>query len=193
MRRAADNIFIELFCFIIPLHYGKISVIQMDTKIQNVLEILEENAKTTPEEISELTRIPVEEVREMIRSFEENGIIRSYRAIIDWSQVREAFVYASVQIKVSLERGSGYEKIAERICRFKNVVSLRLLSGDDYDLQIMVRGKTMQEVAFFVADKVATLDQIQSTSTHFILKTYKEEGVIMLDEDEGFKRLHVTP
>lgn len=165
----------------------------MDQKIQDVLEILEENAKITPEEISELTRIPPEEVREMIRSFEESGIIRSYRTIVDWGLVREAYVYAAVQIKVSLERGAGYEKIAERICRFKNVVSLRLLSGEDFDLEIMVRGKTMQDVAFFVADKVATLDHIQTTSTHFVLKTYKEDGVIMMDEGEEFKRLHVSP
>ena len=164
----------------------------MDKQTQDVLEILEQNAKATPEEISELTRIPPAEVLEMIRTLEAAGVIRGYKTIVDWDLVESPYVYAFIQLKVSLERGHGYQKLADRICKFTEVRSLRLLSGDDYDLEFMVQGKSMKEVAFFVADKIATLDQVQSTSTHFVLKTYKEDGVIV-DEKEEFKRLQVSP
>lgn len=164
----------------------------MDKQTQDVLEILEQNAKATPEEISELTRIPPAEVREMIRTLEAAGVIRSYKTIIDWDLVESPYVHAFVQLKVSLERGHGYQKLADRICKFTEVRSLRLLSGEDYDLEFMIQGKSMKDVAFFVADKIATLDQVQNTSTHFILKTYKEDGVIM-EEKEEFKRLQVSP
>ncbi|MDY0266480.1 MAG: Lrp/AsnC family transcriptional regulator [Methanimicrococcus sp.] len=164
----------------------------MDKQTQDVLEILEQNAKATPEEISELTRIPPAEVLEMIRTLEAAGVIRSYKTIIDWDLVENPYVYAFVQLKVSLERGHGYQKIADRICKFTEVRSLRLLSGEDYDLEFIIKGKTMKDVAFFVADKIATLPQVQNTSTHFILKTYKEDGVIM-EEREEYKRLPVSP
>ena len=164
----------------------------MDKQTQDVLEILEQNAKATPEEISELTRIPPADVQEMIRTLEAAGVIRSYKTIIDWDLVENPYVYAFVQLKVSLERGHGYQKIADRICKFTEVRSLRLLSGEDYDLEFIIKGKTMKDVAFFVADKIATLPQVQNTSTHFILKTYKEDGVIM-EEKEEHKRLPVSP
>jgi len=163
----------------------------MDKQTHDVLEILEHNAKITPEEISELTRIPADKVREMIRSLEAAGVIRYYKTIIDWDLIKNPFVYAFVQIKVSLERGHGYQKIADRICKFTEVKSLRLLSGEDYDLEFMIQGRSMKDVAFFVADKIATLPHVQNTSTHFILKTYKEDGII-LDEAEEFKRQHVS-
>jgi len=164
----------------------------MDKQTQDVLEILEQNAKATPEDISELTRIPADVVREMIRTLEAAGVIRKYKTIIDWDLIENPYVYAYVQIKVSLERGKGYQKIADRICKFTEVKSLRLLSGEDYDLEFMIQGKSMKDVAFFVADKVATLEQVQTTSTHFILKTYKEDGIVM-EEQEEFKRQHVSP
>ncbi len=159
----------------------------MKDKVQEILEILEFDAKITPEEISDLTRIPAEEVSEIIEKCERDGIIRKYKTVIDWDRVDVPFIYAIVQIKVALERGSGYEGMAERISKYQNVRSLRLLSGEDFDLEFTVRGKTMRDVAFFVADKIATLDKVQSTSTHFILKTYKVDGVTFMDEIEEFK------
>lgn len=164
----------------------------MKDKVQEVLKILEYDAKVTPEEISDLTRIPVEEVKEIIAKCEADGIIRKYKTVIDWERADVSFIYAIVQIKVSLERGSGYERMAERISKYQNVRSLRLLSGDDFDLEFTVRGKTMRDVAFFVADKIATLENVQSTATHFILKTYKVDGVTFMDEIEEFKRQHVS-
>lgn len=164
----------------------------MNNKVQDILEILEGDAKITPEEISELVRVPIDEVLSVIKNCEDQGIIRQYKAIIDWERADATLVHAIVQIKVSLERGSGYEKIAERISKYKNVWSLRLLSGEDFDLEFTVRGKSMRDIAFFVADKIATLEQVQTTSTHFILKTYKKDGVIFMDEIEEFKRQHVS-
>jgi DNA-binding Lrp family transcriptional regulator len=95
-----------------------------------------------------------------------------------------------IELKVTLERSQGYQAIAERIYKFPEVRSVRLLSGD-YDISLTVRGKSMKDVAFFVAEKIATLDQVKSTSTHFVLKTYKENGVILY-EPETIKRLPVS-
>ncbi|WNY28043.1 hypothetical protein MmiEs2_02230 [Methanimicrococcus stummii] len=164
----------------------------MDKQTQDVLEILEQNAKATPEEISELTRIPPAEVREMIRTLEAAGVIRSYKTIIDWSLVEGPYAYAFVHLKASLKRGHGYQKLADRICKFPEVRSLRIISGEDYDLEFMIKGKSTGDIATFVMEKIATLDQVQSTSTHFILKTFKEDGVI-LEEKKELKRLQVSP
>ena len=119
-----------------------------------------------------------EEVSQAIAKLEETGVIRHYKTIVDWDLVGENYVYAVIELKVTLERNQGYQAIAERIYKFPEVRSVRLLSGN-YDISLTVRGKSMKDVAFFVAEKIATLDQVQSTSTHFVLKTYKEDGVIL--------------
>jgi DNA-binding Lrp family transcriptional regulator len=167
-----------------------VPVIIMDEQIRNILEILENDARASPEEIAALINMSAQEVSQTIAKLEETGVIRHYKTIIDWDLVGENYVYAVIELKVTLERNLGYQAIAERIFKFPEVRSVRLLSGD-YDLSLTVRGKSMKEVAFFVAEKIATLDQVKSTSTHFVLKTYKEDGVI-LHEPEVIKRLPVS-
>ena len=157
----------------------------------NVLEIIENDSKIDISEIASLTGSSDGEIRDCIGELESNGTIRKYKTVIDWDTVNNGFVYAIIEIKVSLERETGYNVVADRISRFPEVRSVRLISGD-HDISLTVRGKSMKEVAFFVAEKIATLPQVQSTATHFVLKTYKEDGVL-LHEPEHAHRLSIVP
>lgn len=163
----------------------------MDKQTRHILEILEEDARTAPKEIANLTGMTVDDVTKNIEQLEKNGIIRKYKTIIDWELAGEEYVHAIIELKVTLERKLGYKAIAERLYKFPEVRSVRLLSGG-HDISLTVRGNSMKEVAFFVAEKIATLDQVQGTTTHFVLKTYKEDGVI-LHEPEHIKRLQISP
>ncbi len=163
----------------------------MDEQTRNILEILEEDAKASPQDIAALTNMEVTEVVQRIEQLELSKIIKKYKTVIDWELAGENYVYAIIELKVSLERKLGYQAIAERLYKFPEVRSVRLLSGE-HDIAITVRGQSMKQVAFFVAEKIATLEQVQSTATHFVLKTYKEDGIIM-EEPDQFKRLPVSP
>lgn len=156
-----------------------------------MLEALESNAKLTPEELSELTGATPDEIKSTLSKLESEGVIRRYKTAIDWSVVDNGFVYAIIELKVVLDRERGYDDIAKRLANFDEVSSVRLVSGD-HDLSITVRGRSMKEIAFFVADKIATLPQIASTATHFVLKSYKEDGVLMVEEPER-SRLVISP
>ncbi|HID28218.1 MAG TPA: Lrp/AsnC family transcriptional regulator [Methanosarcinales archaeon] len=156
-----------------------------------ILEILEQNSKIQPEEIATLTGLSEGEVLKRIKEMEEKGIIRKYKTVIDWEKIDDEIVYAIIEVKIALARGIGYDSIAKRISRFPEVRSIRLVSGD-HDLSITVKGRSMKEVAFFVAEKIASLDQVTSTCTHFVLKTYKEDGTFLYDEEKA-ERLVVSP
>ncbi|MDH7481040.1 MAG: Lrp/AsnC family transcriptional regulator [Armatimonadota bacterium] len=159
--------------------------------MKEILKILEQDARLGPEEIATMTGKSVEEVRQIIEKCEREGIIRRYKTVIDWEKVGEERVYAFIDVKVSPERGVGFDDIAERIYRFPEVHSVYLVSGT-HDLRVVVGGQHMKEVAFFVAEKLATIDRVQSTSTHFLLKKYKEDGDIFAPPEEDH-RLAVTP
>jgi DNA-binding Lrp family transcriptional regulator len=132
-----------------------------------------------------------EDVAREIKDLEDTGVIKKYITLVNWEKLEGSYVFAVIELKVALQRKTGYDSVAERISRFSEVESLRLISGD-YDLQVTVKGKSMRDVAFFVAEKIATLEGVQSTCTHFILKSYKEHGVILTDKPKP-KRLVVTP
>jgi DNA-binding Lrp family transcriptional regulator len=159
--------------------------------MNEILGILSENAKATPAEVAALLGRSEEEVARKIKGMEEAGIIKKYITLIDWEKLEGSYVFAVLELKVALQRKTGYDSVAERIARFSEVDSVRLISGD-YDLQVTVKGKSMKDVAFFVAEKIATLEGIQSTCTHFILKTYKEHGVVLEDKQTP-KRLVISP
>ncbi len=161
------------------------------SRMKEILEILESNPRCSPGEIASLVGGSEEEIAAVIREMEESGIIRKYKTVIDWERAGEEFVYAIIEVKVSLEDRKGYDAIAERIARFPEVRSVRLLSGD-HDLSLTVRGKSMKDVAFFVAEKIAPLRQVQGTVTHFVLKTYKEDGDLLF-EGEKRERLAISP
>jgi DNA-binding Lrp family transcriptional regulator len=159
--------------------------------MNEILEILSENAKATPSEIAALLGRSKEDIGREISELEDAGVIRKYITLINWEKLDKSFVFAVLELKVALQRKTGYDAVAERIARFSEVESVRLISGD-HDLSVTVRGKSMKDIAYFVAEKIAPLDGVQSTCTHFILKSYKEHGVNLTEKPKS-KRLVVTP
>jgi DNA-binding Lrp family transcriptional regulator len=170
-------------------------IIKWTWLIQNfmneILEILSENAKATSSEIAALLGRPEADVAREIRELEESGVIRKYITLINWEKLDQSFVFAVLELKVALQRKTGYDAVAERIANFSDVESVRLISGD-HDLSVTVKGKTMKDIAYFVAEKIAPLEGVQSTCTHFILKSYKEHGVILTEKPKP-QRLVITP
>ena len=159
--------------------------------MKQIFEALEKDARLTTEQIATMTGISEAEVKKTIKQAEKERTILKYKAIIDWNKLGEEEILALVEIKVVPQRDVGFDAIAERIYRFPQARSVYLASGA-YDIAILVTGKTMQEVAIFVSEKLAPLDTVQSTVTHFILKKYKEDGEIFEDGKE-VKRLPITP
>lgn len=159
--------------------------------MRNILEILEQDARTDPARIAELTGIPLAEVQARIAEWERTGVIRRYKTVIDWERAGEEQVYAFIDVAVTPERGAGFDDIAARIYRYPEVRSVYLVSGG-HDLRVIVEGADIKQVANFVAEKLSTLDRVNSTSTHFLLKRYKEDGDVFVEVDED-RRLLVTP
>ena len=159
--------------------------------MKQIFEILESNARTTPEQISTMTGTPVSEVEKIIKQAEKDRTILRYKTVINWNKLDEEMVWALVEVKIVPQRDVGFDSIAERIYRFPQSRSVYLVSGA-YDLAVLVAGKSMQEVALFVSEKLAPLEAVQGTVTHFLLKKYKEDGEI-LEGGGGIKRLPVTP
>jgi DNA-binding Lrp family transcriptional regulator len=164
---------------------------QIDKTGEMILEILNGDAKTTAADIARQLNIPEKEVEKQIKKLEKDNIILGYKAYINWQRVRQNVVKALIEVKVSPERKVGFDSVAETIYRFPEVSSLTLLSGG-YDLLVQVEGDSLREVAQFVSEKLATIKGVQSTVSHFHLKTYKEDGVILVEQSES-KRLPVTP
>ena len=159
--------------------------------MNEILEIIESDPKIGAKEIATLTGSTEAEVASKIKEMEKAGIIRKYKTVINWEKAGEEYVYAIIELKVALRSRTGYDAIAERLARFDEVRSVRLISGD-HDLSLTVRGKSMKEVAFFVAEKIATLEQVQGTVTHFVLRTFKEDGDILFEKEQS-ERLPVSP
>jgi DNA-binding Lrp family transcriptional regulator len=159
--------------------------------MKQIFEALEKDARLTPEQISTMTGISVAEVKKAIKKAEEDRAVLKYKTVIDWAKLGEEQVLALVEVKVVPQRDVGFDAIAERIYRFPQARSVYLASGT-YDLAVLVAGKSMQEIAVFVSQKLAPLETVQGTVTHFILKKYKEDGEIF-EGGEGIKRLPVTP
>ncbi|GBE55561.1 MAG TPA: Lrp/AsnC family transcriptional regulator [Euryarchaeota archaeon] len=154
------------------------------SKEDEILRILEDNARVSDEDIATMLDIPAEEISRIIKSMEERKIIRKYKAVINWEKFGREKVYAMIDVKIHPERDRGYDSIAERLMRFSEVRNLFLVSGM-YDLFVLVEGDNIKEVAGFVAQKLAPLPQVTSTTTHFLLKKYKEDGDILFDREEA--------
>lgn len=160
--------------------------------MKEILEILEQNGRASPEQISAMVDKPVAHVKKAIKQAEKDGTILKYKAIINWPKLEEEDVWALIEVRVTPQRGVGFDAIAERVYQFPEVYSAYLVSGT-YDLSILVRGKSMQEIASFVAEKLAPLEQVQSVVTHFLLKRYKEYGETFRVPKETNRRLPITP
>jgi len=154
--------------------------------MEEILKILEKDARTTPEQIATMTGKPIEEVKSVINQAEANRIIVKYKTIVNWERLERDEVSAIIEVRVQPQRDVGFDAIAERIYRFPEARTVYLMSGA-YDLAVLVTGRTMQEVAGFVSKKLATLESVQGTTTHFLLKRYKEDGEI-IDGEEKPKR-----
>lgn len=156
-----------------------------------LLKLLKSEARLSDEQIAERLNLSVDDIRAQIDAFEKNGTILGYQAVIDEEKVDEAGVAAFIEVKLTPERGGGFDRLAMRIARFSQVSSCYLASGG-YDLMVVVEGTGLRDVAQFVSEKLSTLDGVLSTATHFRLKAYKEKGFVFeTDEPEG--RLPVTP
>ena len=154
--------------------------------IKEILRILEKDARTAPKQISTMTGTPQSEVVKLIKQAEKERTILKYKTIVNWEKVGEEQVSALIEVKVAPQRDLGFDAVAERIYRFPQTRSVYLLSGT-YDLLVLVSGKTMHEVADFVSQKLAPIEEVQGTVTHFMLKRYKEDGEI-LEGKEKTKR-----
>ena len=157
---------------------------------KKLLELIEHNAKMTIEEIAEELKASVNEVVSLIADLESKNIICGYDTIINWDKVAEEKCNALIEVKVIPQRGTGFDRIADRISRFDEVDSVYLMSGT-YDFMVIINGQSMKEVSSFVFEKISTIDFIQSTATHFVLKKYKDHGVQMGDKSTN-KRTNIV-
>ena len=145
--------------------------------METLLRLLQQDANTPREELARLLNLSVEETNARIAALEKEGVIRGYQAIVDRERLDKNTVTAFIEVRITPERGGGFDRIAHRIAKFDQVVSCYLISGG-YDLIVVVQGGSLREVASFVSEKLSTIESVISTATHFRLKTYKEKGYL---------------
>lgn len=148
-----------------------------------VLKLLARNARYTHEEIAVMLNITEEKVKKIIEELEADGLIKGYKAIVDWEKTDGAYVSAIIEINVVPKAGLGFEEVAEKIMKYPQVESVYLMSGV-YDLNVVVKGKTLKDIAWFVAKELSTIDSVTSTTTHFVLRRYKEMDVELVNGNE---------
>lgn len=157
-----------------------------------ILEILEHNSKYTASDIAVMLGLEIKDVETAIAQMEKDQIICGYNTLINWDKTdKKDIVTALIEVKVTPQRGEGFDKVAERIYKFNEVKAVYLMSGG-FDLTVIIEGRTMKEVALFVGQKLAPLEAVLSTATHFVLKKYKDHGVIF-EEDKKDERMIVSP
>src|SRR5437667_2451538 len=159
--------------------------------MDSLLKLIRENAAWKPAELAAMLNLSESEVVARIKKYETEGVVLGYRAILNEENLGLEIVRAVIEVKITPERGGGFDRLAERIAKYSEVHSCHLMSGG-YDLLVVVEGKNLREVASFVSEKLATIQGVISTATHFMLKPYKEQGVLMSHE-ENEERLAVTP
>ena len=165
----------------------------MDEKELELLRLIEKEGRLDSETLADLMQVDQQTVQTMINRLEKEAIILGYQTLIDWTKIlNEELVTAMIEVKVTPVRGKGFDHVAERIYRFKEVKALYLMSGG-YDLSITIEARSMMEISRFVSDKLSTLDSVISTMTHFILKKYKHDGVIFDRTEDDDPRMMVTP
>ncbi|MBO8171979.1 MAG: Lrp/AsnC family transcriptional regulator [Bacillaceae bacterium] len=161
-------------------------------QVKELLHLLEENSHVSRKTIADMMGISEDDVNQLIQELEDKKVIVKYMALVNWEKVEENdHVTAVIDVKVTPKRDVGFDEVAERIYRFPEVKSVYLMSGA-YDLSVTIEAPTMKEIAQFVSDKLSTLDSVISTTTHFMLKRYKHDGVVLTDKDDD-RRMVVTP
>ena len=159
--------------------------------MDELLKLLRRNALESADNLAKMLNTTEQDIKARIAAYETEGVIRGYQAIVDEDRLKLDRVRAVIEVKITPEREGGFNRIAARVSKFKEVESLFLMSGG-YDLLVFVKGHNLREVATFVSEKLATIAGVISTATHFMLKTYKEDGVLM-DGDKVDDRLQVSP
>ncbi len=154
----------------------------MEKYTEKLLKILEKDSRYTPAELSSMLDMSEEDITKTIEKLEKEKIICGYKTIIDWDKVSDVHVTALIELKVVPQKNAGFEEIAETIMQMSEVESVYLMSGG-YDLSVTVKGRSFKEVALFVAKRLAVMNNIESTATHFVLRRYKEIGVEMMDKE----------
>lgn len=152
-----------------------------------ILKLLARNARYTSEEIATMLDTETKAVENAIKELEKDGLIKGYKAVVDWDKLDGAYVSAIIELNVVPTAGQGFEEVAKTIMKYPEVESVYLMSGV-YDLNVVVKGKTLKDIAWFVAKELATIDSVTSTSTHFVMRRYKEmdvELVSMEEDDRG--------
>jgi DNA-binding Lrp family transcriptional regulator len=160
--------------------------------MDEILEILEKDARTTPEEIAKMLKKKPQGIKEAIKKYEKEGVILKYKAVVNEDLIKneEPTVRALIEVNITPQKDLGFDKIAERIYSFSEVTSCYLISGT-YDLLVVVEGKNLHTVSNFVAEKLSCLENVRGTVTHFLLKKYKEDGVILKHKEEN-KRIAIS-
>ena len=157
--------------------------------MEEILNILDkEKGNVSRAKIAQMLGMEEKEVADKIEKMEKENVIVGYKTIVDWDKTDKDVVVALIELRITPQRGEGFDKVAERIYKYPQVKSLYLMSGA-YDLAVTIEGKSMKEVALFVAQKLAPMDSIISTATHFVLKKYKEEGIVFEDDEKDTRQV----
>ena len=146
--------------------------------MERILQLLEENGRLTAEQMAVMCGRTVEDIKATMKRLEDEGVILGYKALIDWDKTDREYVSAMIEVKITPQRDRGFDRIAEKIYNYPEVQSLYLMSSGGFDLCLLIEGRTMKEVAYFVAQKLAPIEDVVSTATHFVLRKYKDKGII---------------
>ena len=156
--------------------------------MHRILEIIENNADLTAQDIATMLGTDVNEVEKALEQYKAEGVIVGKRTVINWQKTSREYVTAMIELKVTPQFGKGFDEIAERFYQYDQVKNVFLMSGG-YDLALTVEGKTLTDVAMFVSEKLAPMDQVLSTATHFVLRKYKEDGVLLTGDKKDERRV----
>lgn len=159
---------------------------------KKILDAISKNSRFSTEDLAALLATDPETIRQEIKEMEEDNVICGYPTLINWDNTEHEKVTALIEVQVTPQRDMGFNKVAERIYRFEEVESLYLMSGG-FDLTVIIQGRSMKEVARFVTEKLSTLEYVNSTATYFVLKKYKEHGLVMTKDTDKAERMLITP
>ena len=159
--------------------------------MNDILKLLDRDCTYTAGQMASMLGLNESDVKAAMAKYAEDKVILGYKAVIDWEKTGEEIVTAMIDVKVTPQRGEGFDRVAERIYQYDEVESLYLMSGG-YDLSVVIKGRKLKEVALFVAQKLSTLDGVTGTATHFILKKYKDNGVMFTVPEETQERIQMV-
>ena len=156
--------------------------------MDQVLKLLDDNARLSTAQMAVMLNLPEAEVESRIATLEKAGVVRGYKALIDWDKTDRELVTAVIDLQIAPSKDRGFDAVAETLMSFDEVEAVTLMSGG-YDLSVRLTGRTFRDVAMFVAKRLAPLDGVLSTATHFVLKTYKERGVLFMEDEKDERQL----